>query len=175
MKKKISLMCRDLFGAVLRIGLIFLAMTVLFDAVTRVYYSYMPVSHWIDLRSVQVKEVNGEAVAIIERETTGPMVSVFHRTLFVLYPEITKGCTASLVAVLSGDEDNVITIPLNRVLSDSCPDLLAGRRVEGKLQVSYIFDFPYGVKRTATMFSNLFSLEFKDGVYRVLQTEPTDP
>lgn len=172
MKKKISLLCREFVGAVMRIGLIFLALTVFVDAVTRIYYSYMPVSHWIDLRSVEVREVNGEAMVRIERETSGPLVSVFHRTLFILYPEVTKGCTASLVAVLGSNEEPVINLPLERVLSPTCPDVLRGQEVQGKLQVSYIFDFPYGVKRTATMYSNHFSLRYSGGSYRVAPILP---
>lgn len=167
MLKTIGNAAHNLLAAILRIMLIFVIMLVGVDSMSRVYYSYMPISTWVNFKSVEVKDVNGEATVFIERIPVGPQVAVFHRTLIIMYPENTKGCTASILTVLDNPSTETLVAPLRRVLSPTCPDFLGSKVINGVLQVSYIFDFPFGVKRTATRYSNRFSLSYAGGSYRL--------
>ena len=155
----------EAMAALARIMLIFAILVLLFDSMTRLFYSYMPIETWIDFRRVEVKNIEGEAYVVIERVPVGRQIAMFHRSLVIRYPENERGCTASLMVVLDNPNDATLIVPMKRVVSENCPDVLAGRRVEGQLQVSYIFEFPYGVKRTATRYSDAFSLQYERGRY----------
>jgi len=148
-----------------RIVLIFLLLSIGLDSLTRMYYSYMPVDHWMDFRSVNVGQVEGEAMAIIDRKPYSPAVSIFHRTLLIRYPQERRGCTNTTITIVEDNGVDKIMVPLSRMLASSCPDVLTGK-VDAVLQVSYIFEFPYGVKRFAVRYSNRFSLSW-DGRYIV--------
>lgn len=150
----------------LRIGVIFAFLTVFADSMTRIYYSYMPMETWIGFQSVTVENRDGEAVAIIKRKVKSPRVATFYRSLVITYPQHTRACTSSLLTVLD-DLDDEIVIPMRRLLSATCPDALQGKKAEGRLQVSYIFDFPYGVKRSAVRYSPEFSIFYSRGTYSV--------
>lgn len=167
MFKKIANVTHEFTAAVLRILLVFVILLVAIDSMSRVYYSYMPLSTWVDFRSVTVKMFNGEPTVFIERIPVGPQVAVFHRTLIIRYPDNTKGCTASIVTVLDNPSTEVIVAPLSRIISPTCPEFLGNKVIDGVLQVSYMFDFPFGVKRTATRYSNRFSLSYAGGSYRL--------
>jgi len=156
---------KDFVAASMRILVIFTFMLLTFDSMSRVYYTYMPISTWIDFRKVSVENRHGEAYVILERTPVGRQIAMFHRSLVIRYPESERGCTASLLTVLDNPSADTLLIPMKRIVAQNCPDVLAGRRVDGALQVSYIFEFPYGVKRTATRYSATFSLEYKNGRY----------
>lgn len=155
-------------AALLRVVFIFVFLMVSFDSMTRLYYSYMPISTWIKFNDLTVKnDENGIPTIYVERETVGKVVTVFHRTLFVLYPENTRACTASVIAVIDNPEDRVISLPLERAVSESCPQIMKDRTIDAVLQVSYLFDFPFGVKRHAVRYSNRFSVTHDGERYRI--------
>lgn len=164
---------QNLFAAVTRVVLIFLLLSIGFDSMTRIYYSYMPVETWMDFQSVTVQQSAGEAVAILRRNPKGQTLSVFHRTLLIRYPEERRGCTNSTVTIIEDPTVPVVVVPLERLLSATCPDLIGPNQVDAVLQISYIFEFPYGVKRLAVRLSNRFSLQYQNGKYVVGQ--PTLP
>ena len=156
---------KDFVAASLRITIIFTFMLLTFDSLSRVYYTYMPISTWINFRDVSIENRRGEAYVVLERTPVGRQIAMFHRSLVIRYPEPEHGCTASLLTVLDNPSADTLVIPMKRIVSPTCPDVLNGRRVDGMLQVSYIFEFPYGVKRTATRYSKSFSLEYRNGRY----------
>lgn len=165
MLERVKTAVREMTAAFARIMVIFAVLVLFFDSMTRLFYSYMPIETWIDFRRVEVVNVRGEAYVVLERVPVGRQIAMFHRSLIIRYPENERGCTASLMVVLDNPSDATITVPLKRLVAPTCPDVLAGRRIEGQLQVSYIFEFPFGVKRTATRYSTSFSLQFEDGKF----------
>ena len=170
MRKKTNPLARAsiaFLAAVLRVAVIFIFLLVGFDSISRLYYSYMPISTWIKFNDLTVRN-NEEGVPTIylERETLGRIVTVFHRTLFILYPENSRACTASVVAVIDSG-DKMVSLPLERAVSESCPQVLKDRTIDAVLQVSYLFDFPFGVKRHAVRYSNRFSVTYDGEKYRI--------
>lgn len=161
----IKTLIRDFGTTFLRVAVIFALLITFCDSLTRVYYSYMPISTWITFKSVTVENRGGEAFAVIERKVRGPQIATNHRSLIIRYPESERACTTSTLTVLDNMSDPVIIVPLKRLLSENCPDVIDGRRIEGTLQVSYIFDFPFGVKRSAVRYSNEFGLQYTNGTY----------
>ncbi len=167
MVKMLKTIFNDIFTATMRVIVIFLILSIGFDAMTRIYYSYMPVEEWMDFKSVLVEERNDEAIAIIKRRPHQKTIAVFHRTLLIRYPDERRGCTNSTVTIIDDPAIDTIIVPIWRMLDDSCPAVMGGKPIEGVLQVSYIFEFPYGVKRTATRYSNPFWLSYDRGRYIV--------
>lgn len=174
MKRKINLIgslkraVDEMIAAFLRILVIFIFLLVGLDSLSRLYYSYMPVSTWIRFNDLVVRnDENGVPTVYIDRETVENTVTVFHRTLFILYPGNSRACTASVVAVLDNPNKNTISLPLERAVSEVCPSVLKDRTIDAVLQVSYLMDFPFGVKRKAVRYSNRFSLTHVSGEYRI--------
>lgn len=168
--RKVNNLIQDAVASFLRVSLIFAFLMVMTDSLTRVYYSYMPIDTWVRFQSITVENRDGEAYAIIRRNVRSPQVATFYRSLIITYPEPTRACTNSLITIIDGPEVEV-AIPMRRLLSATCPDVLQGRKVEGRLQVSYIFDFPYGVKRSVVRYSPTFAMIYSKGVYSVSSTQ----
>jgi hypothetical protein len=163
---KIRNKIKDTFTAIARILFLFLILCIGLDSMTRLYYSYAPISIWMNFRKIEVKMINGEAVAIITRQVKTQSISVFHRTLLIRYPEERTGCTTSQVTIVDDPRESSIVVPLESMLSINCPDVLKGKTVDAVLQATYVFDFPYGVKRLTVRYSDRFSLSH-DGHYKV--------
>lgn len=151
---------RNMFAATTRVILIFLLLSIGLDAMTRIYYSYMPIETWMDFTSLEVKMLNGEAVGIVGRRPKGQSLSIFHRTLLIRYPDEVRGCTNSTVTIIEDQTAASVVIPISRMLSPTCPEVLHGEKVDAVLQAAYIFEFPYGVKRLAVKLSNRFSIQY---------------
>lgn len=158
----------EITSAFLRVMVIFVFLLVGFDSITRLYYSYMPVGTWIRFNELIVKnDENGVPTVYVDRETVERTITVFHRTLFILYQENSRACTASVVAVLDNPNQSAISLPLERAVSETCPDILKDRTIDAVLQISYLMDFPFGVKRQAVRYSNRFSLTHDGKGYRI--------
>lgn len=157
----------EMFAMLARILFIFLSLTIATDCIIRLYYSYMPIETWMEFKDVRVEDHDGEAVAVITRTATRKSVSLFHRTLIIKYPEEKRDCTYAAVAVIDDLTTDTVTVPLARMLSPSCPDTIGIKPVNAVLQVSYVFDFPYGVKRFAVRYSNQFTMVYDKG-YKLL-------
>lgn len=158
---------RNLTATTLRVALIFVILLIAFDSLSRLYYSYMPISTWINFKSVSVTTIDGDPTVIIDRVPVGPQIAVFHRALYITYPSPAKGCTASVMTVMDNPTTDQIVVPLSSILSDTCPTFLGDRKIDGNLQVAYIFDFPFGVKRMSVRHSAPFSLSYAGGKYRL--------
>jgi len=168
MIRKTSRAIYKIYYALLRIALIFLVLTLFADSTSRLYYLYSPITNWIDFSSVSVEMHNGQATAVITRTAHQRLVSLFHRTIMISYPENRRICTASSVTVMDTPEEDVIYVPLKKLLKEDCEQALKDGPVEGILQVSYIFNFPYNVIRAAVQHSNPFLIGFKNGDYEVM-------
>jgi hypothetical protein len=155
----------------LRIALIFLFLTVFVDSTSRLYYIYSPIDNWIKFQSVSVEMRDGEAVVAIRRTNEQRVVTLFHRVLLISYPEARRTCAASEIAVIDDPEVDVVYIPMRSMLNSDCPVILEDGALEGELQVSYIFSFPYGVVRAAVERSNPFTIEYTNGRYVVSQPQ----
>lgn len=166
MVQQTKTLSRQFTATILRVLFIFLVLCIGVDSITRLMYSYMPLSTWMDFQSVKVEMVNGEAMAVITRKPNRLAISTFHRTLLVRYPDERRLCTATTVTITQDPEVTIIMVPMRRMLADNCAVSIGTDPVDAVLQVSYIFDFPYGVKRLATRYSNRFSLTY-NGEYKV--------
>ncbi len=151
-------LARDFIAAVVRVVLLFLVLSIALDSMTRVYYSYMPITTWMNFESVRVEQRSTEPYVIIKRQPKGSLVAIAHRTLLVSYPEQLRGCSIATQAVLDDTGDDTVVVQLDHLLNTACPDVLGPLKTNATLQVSYIFDFPYGVKRSIVRQSNRFSI-----------------
>lgn len=166
MVHKTKTLFRQFTALVFRVLFIFLVLCISVDSITRLTYSYMPISAWMDFQNVEVKMVNGEAVVLVTRKPNRLSISTFHRTLLVRYPDERRICTTSTITITEDPSVQTIIIPMRRMLSENCAISLGVAPVDAILQVSYIFDFPFGVKRLAVRYSNRFSLTY-NGEYQV--------
>lgn len=162
---------RDVFNTVMatliRIGFIFILLSITVDSMTRIYFSYMPLDTWIDFQDVTVTNDRDQPVVVVTRKAVSRSISVFHRTLLIRYPEERRGCTNSTVTLLDDPTITSVVVPLDRILSDNCGAILGDKPTNAVLQVSYIFEFPYGVKRATTRYSNQFSISHDEKGYHV--------
>lgn len=162
---------KEIFNAVMatfiRIGFIFVILSITVDSMTRIYFSYMPLDTWIDFQSVTVTNDRDQPVVVVTRKAVSRSISVFHRTLLIRYPEERRGCTNSTVTILDDPTITSVVVPLDRILSDNCAKILGDKPTNAMLQVSYIFEFPYGVKRATTRYSNQFSIYYDGKGYHV--------
>lgn len=166
MVQKTKTLLRQFTATIFRVLFIFLVLCISVDSITRLTYSYMPITFWMDFQSVHAEMLNGEAVVKITRKPNRLAISTFHRTLLVRYPDERRLCTASTITITEDPSVQTIIIPMRRMLSDNCAISLGVFPVDAILQVSYIFDFPFGVKRLAVRYSNRFSLGY-DGEYKI--------
>lgn len=164
---KTKRVAKDIFGAMMRILFIFLILTMGFDSVTRIYYSYMPIERWIDFKSVSVLERHGEPVVVIQRRPHNALTTIFYRSLLIKYPYEKRGCSASALTVLDNPAVEEITIPLKVILSKECKAIIGGMNVNAVLHVSYILEFPYGVRRFSVKNSNMFSIRAVENGYEI--------
>lgn len=158
---------RETVTAIARIVIIFLILSIGFDATIRIYYAYMPIETWMSFQSVAVKMQDGEAVAVINRRPRSQQLSTFLRTLLIHAPDEGRGCTDSTVVIVDNPAVGEVVAPLDRLLSDTCPDVLGSKTIDAVLQVSYVFEFPYGTKRLVVRYSNHFTLKYEGGKYIV--------
>jgi hypothetical protein len=160
-------MIKEAFAAIVRVVLIFLVLTIAVDASTRMYYSYMPINRWMDFTGIKIIQEGEEPYVVITRRSVSPTVSMFHRTLLIKWPEDRRGCTMSTTVVADDPDTTTVTVPLDRMLSVNCPDVLGKGKTNAILQVSYLFDFPYGVKRMVVRYSDKFSIWYDGTNYHV--------
>lgn len=163
MISKIADAVYDMVAAFTRVLLVFMLLIIGTDAGTRMYYSYMPISQWLDFTGVRVYQEGDEAMIEYARNAKSRQVATYHRSLITFFPTERLTCTKSSVAIMETQLQDKLNFPLSTALSENCPELLDGAKVEGVLRVSYIFDFPYGVKRFAIRYSNPFGLQFING------------
>lgn len=149
-----------------RVALIFMVLSIGLDSLTRIYYSYMPITTWMKFESVEVVQ-RDEPYVILTRYPVGSSISLFHRTLLIRYPDERRGCGASTTAVLDDTSVAQVVVPLDHMLSAACPDVIGTMKTNAVLQVSYIFDFPYGVKRSIIKSSSKFSISYDGTNYHV--------
>lgn len=161
------------FGAtVIRVFLIFIFLMLATDSLTRLYYTYMPISTWIDFRGLEVKQNGDEATVFIERYPKEDRMVVVRRVLSVLAPSRGRACGTTIQGVINVAESGIAQVPLSSVLSDDCSERLRGTNVDARLQISYVFEFPFGIQRLVTQWSNPFLLEQQDGRFRVSPVPP---
>lgn len=160
-------MVKEIVAAAVRVALIFLVLTIGVDATTRMYYSYMPITTWLDFTGIKIVQEDGEPYVVITRRAVNPTVSVFHRTLLIRWPEDRRGCTMTTTVVADDPDTTTVSAPLDRMLSPNCPDVLGKGPTNAVLQVSYLFDFPYGVKRMVVRYSDKFSIRYDGTNYQV--------
>lgn len=158
---------REFTSAVIRVVMIFLVLSIGLDSMTRIYYSYMPISTWMKFAGVDVVQHQDEPYVIINRQSMSPTVSTFHRTLLILWPDNRRTCTVSTTVVTDDTDTTTVSSPLDRMLSANCPDAVGKGSTNAILQVSYLFDFPYGVKRMVVRYSPKFSLSYDGTNYKV--------
>lgn len=161
---------KSFLAAVLRVIIIFILLTIASDSLSTLWYTYAPMRTWLDFRSVQVVEEDGEAMVKIDRSPTGSHLSIVERVLFVFSPTITRVCSVSSAAVVDEATTGLVRVPLGEVLSRNCPDLMPKRQIEGSVQISYILNFPRGVQRVTTKHSNKFFLSYAGGRFVVRQS-----
>lgn len=158
---------KTITATVIRVAMIFLFLVIASDSLTRMYYSYMPITTWINFVSVEVVQEGDGPVVKIERYPEGEQFATFQRVLSIYLPVRERACGSSIQGVVNETESGYIQVPLSYALSAGCAERLEGRNIEARLQVSYVFEFPFGIRRIATRYSNPFRMTQLNGQFRV--------
>jgi hypothetical protein len=155
-------------AAILRVALIFFFLLMATDSATRVYYSYMPITTWVDFRSVEVTQDGVTAVVRLERYPKEERMIMARRVLSLIAPIREKACGITTQGVLSEGEAGVVQVPLGYLMAPGCIERLKGRSIQARLLVTYIYEFPFGVQRSVTRASNQFLLTQENDEFKVL-------
>ena len=154
-------------AAFVRVALIFTFLVIATDSMSRLYYTYMPISTWMDFRSVEVLQEGDRAVVRIERYPKEDRMVLVRRVLSILAPVKEKACGSTVQGVVNESEGGFVQTPLSSDVEGDCSSLFQGRAVDTRLQISYVFEFPFGIQRIVTRWSYPFRLTQPNGHFSV--------